>query len=68
MKQRYAIMAQTLTQIANAIRSKAGDTEQIAAGKFAEKISEIPSYITVRSEADLPASAPEGTIAIVDGN
>ena len=68
MQQQYAVMAETLTQIADAIRNKTASSDQILAGAFAAKIADVPTYITVQSEAELPENVTDGTIAVVIDN
>lgn len=62
----YVIEAEMLTEIADAIREKAGTNEKIAPESMASLIRDISGYITVASVEELNNTiAPDGTIAIV---
>ena len=67
MANKYAIRTETLTGIADAIRSKTGSDGTILTSALAEHIAQIPSYIVVASVEELPADAAEGTVAVVMG-
>lgn len=68
MEDRYVIKAETLTEIADAIREKAGINEKIVPESMASLIRDISGYITVASVEELNnTTAADGTIAIIEG-
>lgn len=64
----YVIKAEMLTEIADAIREKAGINEKIVPESMASLIRDISGYITVASVEELDnTTAADGTIAIIEG-
>lgn len=64
----YVMEAETLIEIADVIREKAGINEKIVPESMASIIREISGYITVASVEELNnTTAADGTIAIIEG-
>lgn len=64
---------QDIVNIANAVRAKTNTTNQMSFGEMSMAIRNISStsasvgYITVSDVNSLPATAPDGTIAVIVG-
>lgn len=68
----YGIKGKTLTALADAVRSKVGNTGKMTPSEMAATIEalNIPSaaiILSVSSVDELPTDAEDGTIAIIEG-